>query len=148
MLLAKDNTEHFDLSYCYSMKDKINSKIQKLKTEEIKRKLLDLDNKDEDCKDFISSINGMRRKKLIHRYLKFHYQNYSIHLHPHQIYITSESRVVYNEIIKDKIIINDIEFGKCLQSFHNLVSRKIGIYTLFESIMRFLENDELEELNI
>lgn len=147
MLLAKDNTEHFDLSYCYTMKNKINSRIEKLKTEDIKRKLLDLESEENVCKDFISKMTDMKCKTLIRRYLDFYYLNYNIHIHPHQIHVTLESKVVYNEIIRSEIIINDIEFSTSLQSFHILISRKIGIYTLFESIIRFLESDELE-LNI
>lgn len=41
ILLQKDNSEYFDLSYCYKMRDKIYSRIEKLKTEEIKRELFE-----------------------------------------------------------------------------------------------------------
>ena len=104
MLLAKDNTEHFDLFYCYGMKDKISSRIEKLKTEEIKRKL-------------IEQIKSGEKEILC--------------------FISKITRIRFSEN-------DDLEFEYSLQKFHQIICSKNGIYTVFENIGWFLDNDKLE----
>ena len=146
ILLQKDNSEYFDLSYCYKMRDKIYSRIEKLKTEEIKRELFE-SVEDEMCKDFIANITGITTNISD---LKFEYLNHKIRMTcsgvEREIHVTLQGKVVYREI-DDILYVNKIAFDTDLRKIHKLMSRKIGVYTLFESIIEFLNNDKLE-LNI
>ena len=144
ILLQKDNTEYFDLSYCYSMRDKINSRIENLKTEEVKRKLLELE-EEKSFRDFILNITRMRSSKS--SWLKFEYLDHkiTIALDENETRVTLYGKeVLYTEITG--VHVNEIssDFNILLKNFQKMICRKIGKRTLFGIIVRFLERDEIE----
>ena len=150
MLLAKDNTGHFDLSYCYRMKDKLSSRIEKLKTEEIKRKLIEQikceEEKDKkEIFDFISKITKI--SFLQNDDLEFEYLNYKISMYYDEIRVTQDEKPVYIETFGE-IQLNltnlNLELNYSLQKFHQIICTKNVIYTVFENIGWFLDNDKLE----
>ena len=103
---------------------------------------------DEICKDFIANITGITTN--ISDCLKFEYLNHKIRMTctgvEKEIHVTLQGKVVYREI-DDILYVNKIAFDTDLRKIHKLICRKIGVYTLFESIIEFLNNDKLE-LNI
>ena len=155
MLLAKDNTEHFDLPYCYSVRDKINFRIEKLKTEEIKRKLIEQIEKEENTEeieqkdkkeicDFISKIIKISASD--NDDLQFEYLNYKILMYYYdEIRITQDRKTIYLES-QEEIHVNMLtfEFNYVSQQFYRLICKKDGICTIFENILWLLNNDKLE----
>jgi hypothetical protein len=141
ILLAKNNTSHFDLSYCYSMRDGVTNRINELKTEIIKNELIEL-MEDED-KAFVADITRIRISK--NTSLKFKYLNFNITIRQSYINVILYKKVLYQENYGKVIELHDnkIAFVKSLKNFQNLLFSKIGIYTLFESICWFLDNDKL-----
>ena len=146
MLLAKDNTEHFDLFYCYGMRDKINSRIQKLKTGEIKRKLIEqIKSGEKEILYFISKITRIRFSE--NDDLEFEYLNYKISMNFDEIRVAQDGKAVYVEMggeIYLNLINFDFDLNYSLQKFHQIICSKNGIYTVFENIGWFLDNDKLE----
>ena len=149
MFLAKDNTEHFDLSYCYRMKDKVSSRIEKLKTEEIKRKLIEQIKCEEekDKKDIFDFISKITKIFLQDHDLEFEYLNYKISMYYDEIRVTQDGEAVYIETdgeIHLNLINLNFELNYSLQKIHQIICSKNGIYTVFENIGWFLDNDKLE----
>jgi hypothetical protein len=133
ILLAKDNTQYFDLSYCYAMRDRITNKIDSLKNKIIKDKLIELI---ENEKIFIADMTGIRTSK--NTYLKFEYLNHIITMGQDVIDVLLNGIIIYKE--RDgEVRKNQITFTKSLKNFQNLLFS----YTLFESICWFLDNDKL-----
>ena len=139
ILLQKDNTEYFDLSYCYTMRDKVNFRIEKLKTEAVKRKLL----QHMEDKDFICKMTRIKSSKTS-GFLKFEYLNYKIAMNSDEIHVSLNEKPVYSEI-EEEVELNllTFELNHRVMQLHRVICKKIGIYTVFDNISWFLDNDKL-----
>ena len=139
MLLQKDNTEYFDLSYCYRIRDKVNSRIEKLKTEVIKIKLLE----HIEDQDFICMMTRIWSSKTT-GFLKFEYLNYKIAMNFDEIHVTLNGEPVYTEI-EEEVELNLLtyELNYTVAQLYRVICKKIGIYTVFDNISWFLDNDKL-----
>ena len=144
ILLQKDNTEYFDLSYCYRMRDRVNLRMEKLKTEEVKRKLLELEDENS-LTNFILNITRIRSSGS--SLLKFEYLDHKITMgfDEEETYVTLYGKEVYTEV-DGRVDANKIspDFHILLKKFRKLIFRKIGKYNLFDSIIWFLEHDKIE----
>ena len=143
ILLQKDNTEYFDLAYCYRVRDRVNLRMEKLKTEEVKRKLLELED-EKSLTNFILNITRIRSSGS--SLLKIEYLDHKITMgfDEDELYVTLYGKEIYTEV-DGRVDANNIspDFHILLQKFWKLIFRKIGKYTLFDSIIWFLNVTEL-----
>ena len=140
ILLQKDNSAYFDLSYCYTMRDNVVTRIEKLKTEMIKRKLLE----HMEDQDFICNRTRIRSSNST-GFLKFEYLNYKIAMNTDEIHVTLNGKPVYSEI-EEEVELNllTFELNHRVMQLHRVICKKIdSIYTVFDNISWFLDNDKL-----